>query len=113
MSALSPNITINRNRARHFYTGIWTPPCRLRQSPVILLTSVEPGRDISSGRIRLPRLSLPRRVRFANRFTRLAPNRLPFIPGTAEDVTATPAAPSQRIPVANATQARADPGPAV
>jgi len=66
-----------------------------------------------SGRIRLSCLSLYRRVWFTNRFTRLAPNRLPFIPGTAEDVTAAPTAPSQRIPAANATQARADSGPTV
>ena len=45
-----------------------------------------------------------------DRFTRLAPNRLPFIPGTAEDVIAVPTAPSQRIPAANATRARADSG---
>jgi hypothetical protein len=32
---------------------------------------------------------------------------LPFIPGTVEDVTAAPTPPSQRIPAANATQARA------
>ena len=87
--------------------------CRLGQSQVTVLASADVRREVVSGLLRLPRLSLPRRVRFANRFTRLAPNRLPFIPGTAEDVTATPAAPSQRIPAANATQARADPGPAV
>src|SRR6266581_3059209 len=87
--------------------------CRLRQSPVILLTSVELGPDIGSGRMRLPCLSLSRRVWFTNRFTRLAPNRLPYHPGTAEDVTAAPTAPSQRIPAANATQARAASGPTV
>ncbi len=56
------------------------------------------------------RPDLSRRVWFTNRFTRLAPNWLPFIPGTAEDVIAVPTAPSQRIPAANATQARADSG---
>ena len=28
MSVPSPNITMNRNRARPFYTGFWTPPLR-------------------------------------------------------------------------------------
>ena len=86
---------------------------RLGLSLVTLLTSVDLLREVFSDLLRLPRLSLSRRVWFTNRFTRLAPNRLPLIPGTAEDVTAAPTAPSQRIPAANATQARAASGPTV
>jgi hypothetical protein len=43
--------------------------CRLGLSLVTLLTSVDLLREVFSDLLRLPRLSLSRRVRFTNRFT--------------------------------------------
>lgn len=46
--------------------------CRLGLSLVTLLTSVDLLREVFSDLLRLPRLSLSRRVRFTNRFTEQA-----------------------------------------
>ena len=77
--------------------------CRLRQSPVILLTSVGLGRDFGLRPNTSP-LSQPVPPRLVYKSVYKTGSQLAALhPGTAEDVIAVPTAPSQRIPAANAT----------